>query len=90
MQNVFGYITVAAVDSTAEAKRGADFVCAGKNDELVLQRAIDECDRQKKNLYLLNGVYRIDGFYDFGDGGPMAAICVPNSWREFIVMGQGH
>ena len=90
MKNTFGYITVAAADSFDKAKESADFVCSGINDELVIQRAIDDCEKQKKNLYLLNGVYKIDGFYDFGDGGPKTAICVPNSWREFIIMGQGH
>ncbi len=90
MQNIFGYITVAAANSTEEAKQNADLVCTGKNDELVIQKGIDECQKQNKNLYLLNGIYKIDGFYDFGDGGPKTAICVPNSWREFIIMGQGH
>ena len=90
MESILGYVTVAANNSTGEAKRGADFVCTGKNDELVIQKAIDECEKQKKNLYLLNGVYKIDAFYDFGDEGPKSAICVPNSWREFIIMGQGH
>lgn len=90
MKNTFGYITVAASDSTDEAKESADFVCSGINDELVIQKAVDECDKENKNLYLLNGIYKVDGFYDFGDGGPCAAICVPNSWREFIIMGQGH
>ncbi|MBQ6706662.1 MAG: hypothetical protein IJN07_04045 [Clostridia bacterium] len=90
MKNVFGYITVAAANSTDEARENADFVCTGKHDELLLQKAIDECQKQNKQLYLLNGVYQIDGFYDFGDGGPKTAVCVPNSWREFIIMGQGH
>ncbi len=90
MENVFGYITVAAADSTDDAKRNADLVCDGIHDELTLQSAINLCEKQNKHLYLLSGVYHIDGFYDHGDGGPKAAIRVPNSWREFIIMGQGH
>lgn len=57
MENVFGYITVAASNSTDEAKRNADLVCTGKNDETVIQRGIDKCQKQNKNLYLLNGIY---------------------------------
>lgn len=90
MPNVFGYITIAASNSTQESKNNADFVCVGRNDELVIQNAINECQSQNKNLYLMNGVYQIDGFYDFKDNGPKAAICVPSSWREFIILGQGH
>ena len=90
MENVFGFITVAASDSTDEAKANADLVCTGEHDELVIQRGIDECVKQNKNLYLLNGVYKIDGFYDFGDGGEKTALCVPNGWREFAIIGQGH
>ena len=90
MGNAFGFITVAAADSTAEAKAAADLVCTGKSDELVIQQGIDECAKQDKNLYLLNGTYNINGFHDFGDGGARAAVCVPNSWREFAIIGQGH
>ena len=90
MENVFGYITIAASNSTNEAKRNADFVCTGKNDELVIQHGIDECQKQNKNLYFMNGIYNINGFYDFNDGGPKTAICVPSTWREFIILGQGH
>ena len=64
MENVFGYITIAASNSTNEAKRNADFVCTGKNDELVIQQGIDECQKQNKNLYFMNGIYNINGFYD--------------------------
>ena len=90
MQHRLGYITVAANSSTDEAKRSADLVCTGKNDELVLQRALDLCIEQNKNLYLLNGIYSIDAFYAFQDGGPMAAICVKRAHREIAITGQNH
>ena len=84
------FVYVAASNSTEEVKRNADFVCENKHDERVLQKAIDTCIKKNKNLYLFNGIYRIDGFYDFGDGGPHAAICFPRSHREFIFKGQNH
>lgn len=85
---MLGYIVVAADSSTEKVKKGADFVCVGKNDELTIQAAIDEAVASGKNLYLANGVYHIDAFYDRGDGGPKCAICFPNCVREIKVVGQ--
>lgn len=82
------FISIAAVDSTEIAKSKADFVCVGKNDELIIQKAIDECQKTKKNLFFYDGRYYIDDFYDFGDGGPKTAICFPNDCREYVVIGQ--
>ena len=82
------YITVAASDSIQKNANGVDFVCTGQNDELVLQKAIEACVEQDKSIYLLNGTYHIDHFYDWGDGGPMAAICFPGNFRETAMLGQ--
>jgi hypothetical protein len=84
------FIYVAASNSTEEVKRNADFVCEGKHDEHVIQKAVDACIEKNKNLYLFNGIYRIDGFYDFRDDGPRTAICLPLAHREFIFKGQNH
>lgn len=84
------FIRVAAASSTAEAKGNANFVCTGKNDEKIIQQAIDTCIELNKNLYLSNGMYNIDGFYDFGDGGPKTAVCIPNAHRELKILGQNH
>ena len=65
MYDKLGFIVISASNSTDDAKKSSDFVCTGKNDELVLQKVIDECQSQNKNIYLLNGIYKIDGFYDF-------------------------
>lgn len=83
-----GYLVIAASDTLEQAKREADFVCSGINDEIVLQKAIEKCVEQDKNLYLLNGKYCIDGFYDFGDGGTRTALCFPNCCREIALIGQ--
>ncbi len=83
-------ITVAASDSFEESKQYADFVCSGKNDELVLRTALDRCAKENKRLEILNGVYHIDAFYDHGDGGPRAAVCIPREWREIRIIGQNH
>lgn len=84
------YIYIAACNSTDEFKAKADFVCTGVNDELIIQKAIKECIKKNKNLYLINGTYRIDGFYDFNDNGPRTAVCIPNAHREIKITGQNH
>ncbi len=84
------YITVAAQNSTDDFRQAANYVCTGKHDELTIQKAIDDCIRTDKNLYFYNGVYHIDGFCDFGDGGPHTALCFPNAHREIRVIGENH
>lgn len=84
------YIYIAASNSTEEFKTKADFVCTGRNDERTIQKAIDACVENNKNIYLLNGIYHIGGFHDFRDGGPLSAICIPNAHREIKVIGQNH
>lgn len=83
-------IIVAASNSYEESKQYADFVCSGKNDELVIQKALEKCEKENKRLELLNGIYNIDGFYDFNDNGPKAAICIPREWKEISIIGQNH
>ena len=90
MESILGYVTVAASTGTNESKECADLVCTGKNDELTIQKAIELSAEQNKNVYLFNGIYNIDAFYDFSDGGPMAAICVPRMHREIQIKGQNH
>ncbi len=85
-----GFITFAPFDSNEEIKKSADIVCNGKNDEKLIQEAIDRCVAEAKNLYFFNGTYVIDGFYDFSDGGPKAALCFPNCRREITIMGQNY
>jgi len=83
-----GFITLASSTSTEEMKKVADIVCDGINDELDIQAAIDRCVVEGKNVYLYNGKYNIDDFYDFGDGGPLTAIRFPNAFREITLIGQ--
>ena len=88
MKEFSPFIIVAASDSKQKDSCGVDFVCTGKNDELTIQKAIEACVEQDKSIYLLNGTYHIDDFYDFGDGGPKAAVCFPGNFRETTVIGQ--
>lgn len=81
-------LTVAASDSKFSEKDGVDFVCSGENDELTINKAIMAAAEQEKTVCLLNGNYNIGKFYDFGDGGPMAAICVPALYKEISIIGQ--
>ena len=81
---------VAASNSTDEAKRHADLLCSGQNDQHVLQQAIDRCITENKNIFLFNGIYRIDGFSHRTDGGPPAALTVPNAHRELRIVGQNN
>lgn len=83
------YITVAPQKYSGSEK--TDLVCSGKHDELVIQKAVEMCIEQNKNVYLLNGIYRIDGFHDYyNDGGPQTAVCFPNAWREIKFIGQNN
>lgn len=84
------YVCIAAANSTDEAKAYADFICTGTNDEKTIQKAIDACIDKNKNLYLFNGRYSIDGFYDFEDKGPDCAVRIPNAHREIHILGQNH
>ena len=87
---MFDYIYIAANNSSKELKAKSDFVCTGTNDELTIQKAIETCVKDNKNIYLLNGIYNIGGFYDFNDDGPMSSICIPNAHREIKFIGQNH
>ena len=81
------FIKIAPSDASEEVKNSADFVCSGTNDELVIQKAIYKCQETRKGLYFNNGRYYIDDFYDFGDGGPKTAICIPNDQHEYFLLG---
>ena len=83
-----GFICVSAENSEVYAKEHSDYICTGRNDERTIQLAIDECMRENKNLWFFNGIYHIDGFYDFGDGGPATALRFPNGHRELLLKGQ--
>ena len=81
------FITVAPASYSGNAD--ADFICSGKNDELTIQKAVDKCIEENKNVMLLNGIYHIDDFHDYyNDNGPKSAICFPNAWREIQFYGQ--
>ena len=82
------FITVAASNSKFNKNDGIDFVCSGKNDELVINKAINVAAEEGKSVYLLNGVYHIDDFYDFEDGGPLSAIRTPALYKEIALIGQ--
>ena len=82
-------VTIAAADSRAAAKAAANYVCTGTNDELVVQRAIDDCAVTGRNLFLYAGLYRFDAVYDFKDGGPRSAIVIRNMRRDFEIRGEG-
>ena len=82
------WIRVAAANSRQEACRAADFVCTGTNDEAVIQRAIDACKTNGKQLLFFAGLYRLGSVRDFGDKGPKTAICICNMHREFAMVGE--
>ena len=82
------YITVAASNSLHKNDKGIDFVCTGTNDEITINKAILKGLEEEKGVYLLNGQYNIDDFYDFGDGGPKCAIYFPCKRTEIAFVGQ--
>ena len=61
------YVRVAAYDSSDEAKRSADVVCTGENDELTIQKILDEYDgvtNRGCHILFYDGNYNIDGFHE--------------------------
>ena len=44
-------ITIAASDSTEELKKCADIVCDGEYDEITIQKVIDQCAKEKKDIF---------------------------------------
>lgn len=82
------WVRVAAVDSRTDAKSESDFVCTGTNDEVTIQHAIDLCQKNGKQLFLFAGLYHLNSIRDFGDGGPLSAICIRNMHREFAFVGE--
>ena len=87
MENLF--IVVAPKSYQGNVK--VDLKCTGKNDELVIQAAIEQCEKENKNIMLLNGIYNIDDFHDYyNDNGPKTGICFPNNWREIRFFGENH
>ncbi|MBQ7224332.1 MAG: hypothetical protein IJX06_02110 [Clostridia bacterium] len=83
--NECAWVFVASNDGEQAKKDNADFVCTGSHDELTIQKAIDKCAEENKNLFLYDGKYFIEGFYDLGDGGPKTALRFPNLRREIRV-----
>ena len=81
-------ITVAASNSKLRQNEAVDFICSGKNDELTINKAIEKAVEEDKSVYLLGGNYHIDDFYDFGDGGPKAAIFTPGLSKQVAIIGQ--
>ena len=74
--------------ATAGCGHGLFFVCSGTNDQETIQKAIDLCAKDGRNLYLYNGLYMIDAFREWNDGGPRAAVRIPKMLRHFTIEGQ--
>lgn len=71
-------ITVAAANSTKSDKEAADLVCTGKDDQQVIQKAIDSLGDYGE-VYLMSGTYMLSALTDPGDGTPLYAIGIPSS-----------
>ena len=54
-------LIVAASNSSAASKSGADYVCTGANDETVINSAIDSLPANGGRVVLLEGVYTCTG-----------------------------
>ena len=63
-------VIIAAANTPAEAAHNADFICTGKNDELLINKAVAMLTRGG-TIQLLDGDYYIDSFPGEGN----SAIC---------------
>lgn len=59
-------IVIAASNSTAANKDKADYICSGKNDETVINKAIEKLDKGG-TVKLLDGDYFVDSFPNEGN-----------------------
>ena len=55
------YIYIAASNSSNKNKAVADYICSGTNDEIVIQKAVDELTHGG-TIQLLDGAYYFDSF----------------------------
>ena len=82
------WVRIAASDSSAFAKKAADFVCVGTNDQDVVQKAIDKGASDGRSVFFYNGCYCLDAVRTIADGGPKTAVVVPIVKREFKLIGE--
>ncbi len=59
-------ITIAASDASAKSKRGADVICTGIDDDLVIQSAIDSLNTGGI-IHLTEGIFNVSGVMRIGD-----------------------
>ena len=73
-------IYICAVDSSEEDKKSADFVCTGKDDQDIIQKAVDSIALKKCGeirgikIILLPGNYYISAFPRANSNGRVAVL----------------
>lgn len=83
-------IFVAASDSSERDKRYADYVCDGKNDEVEINKAIEDIGNCG-TVFLFAGNFHIDSFGEY-EGFEKSAIVVKNTgtYRSVLLKGVRH
>lgn len=83
-------IFVAASDSSERDKRYADYVCDGKNDEVEINKAIEDAGNCG-TVFLFAGNFHIDSFGEY-EGFEKSAIVVKNTgtFRSVLIKGVRH
>ena len=81
-------ILIAPSDATEGDKNRAHFVCTGKNDELVIQQALNCISKNSGVITLLNGNYYFDSFTQVDDKGKFCIYVEDNNYqRNTIIQG---
>ena len=81
-------ILIAPSDATEGDKNRAHFICTGKNDELVIQQAINCISKNSGVITLLNGNYYFDSFTQVEDTGKFCIYVEDNNYqRNTIIQG---
>lgn len=79
-------ILIAPSDATEGDKNRAHFICTGKNDELVIQQALNCISKNSGVITLLNGNYYFDSFTQVGDKGKFCIYVEDNNYQRNIII----
>ena len=84
----FREIRICASNSTDKEKESADFVCDGSNDEIEIQKALDEISKTGGCVALSSGNFYIDSFKNADEAG-CCSISIPQNDSYIRLLGIG-
>lgn len=83
LSGISNCVTVAASNTSTEYKDKSDYVCTGKDDQIVIQQAINSLNKTGGTVYLATGDYYIDG-WTYNQSGYKRALFIDSQSRKTI------